>query len=163
VDVIAFWDFDTAFDIATSLAVIAAPISIIGPLQMSSGRKLKAISAFAFQIPLCGFAAIRLTYLHRALRSQDQTWNSVDWQIWTQINLHFSIVAANMPCLNVFLEGAFPRLQRWRSAFSANRSMFRVPISPLPTEHRRFVHQPDRAAVLSSHPGQQGQEQRRET
>jgi hypothetical protein len=103
----AFWDFDTAFDIATSIAIIAAPITIVSPLQMSTGRKLKAISAFIFQLPLCVFAAIRLVYLHRALGSRDQTWHSVDWQIWTQINLHFSIVAANIPCLNTFLEGAF--------------------------------------------------------
>lgn len=106
VDLVAFWDFDTAFDMATSIAIIAAPITIVSPLQMSAGRKMKAISAFVFQIPLCVFAAIRLMYLHRAMGSQDQTWHSVDWQVWTQINLHFSVVAANMPCLNIFLEGA---------------------------------------------------------
>jgi hypothetical protein len=95
-DLVAFWDFDTAFDIATSLAVMAVPIVIVTPLQMSTGRKLKAILAFIFQLPPCVFAAIRLLY---------HTWDSVDLHIWTQINLHFSIVAANMPSLNIFLDG----------------------------------------------------------
>jgi hypothetical protein len=104
-DLVAFWDFDTAFDIATSLAVMAVPIVIVTPLQMSTGRKLKAILAFIFQLPPCVFAAIRLLYLHRAFGSRDHTWDSVDLHIWTQINLHFSIVAANMPSLNIFLDG----------------------------------------------------------
>jgi hypothetical protein len=118
---------------------------------MSSGRKIKAISAFAFQIPLCVFAAIRLMCLHRALRSQDQTWHSVDWQIWTQINLQFSIVAANMPCLNIFLEGAFT-MGSWAVWCSiANVFMSRVPICSLPTKHWRFLPWPDRAWFLSCH------------
>jgi hypothetical protein len=149
IDLFAFWDFDTAFDITTSIAIIAAPITIVSPLQMSSGRKLKAISAFIFQIPLCVFAAVRLMYLHRALGSQDQTWHSVDWQIWTQINLHFSIVAANMPCLNIFLEGTF-RLAPWQNRSStANGFTTRFPIRSLPTKHWRVSPWPNRAGFLS--------------
>lgn len=105
-NVVTFWDFDTAFDIATSFVIVAMPVMIVSPLKMNNGRKLQAITAFLFQVPTCVFAAIRLMYLHKALGAEDQTWLSVNWQIWTQINMHFSIVAVNMPCLNTFLEGA---------------------------------------------------------
>ena len=148
INLVAFWNFDTAFDITTSIAIVAAPITIVSPLQMSNGRKLKAISAFVFQIPLCVFAAVRLMYLHRALRSQDQTWHSVDWQIWTQINLHFSVVAANMPCLNIFLEGAFKR-DRWRFDVLLLMCLSRVSICSLPTKHRKFLPWTDRTWFLS--------------
>lgn len=106
IDLPSFWDFDTAFDILTSALILALPVVIVWPLQMGPGRKLQAIAAFIFQLPPCVFALIRLVYLHRALDAKDDyTWHAVNWQIWTQINLHFSIVAANMPCLKIFLEG----------------------------------------------------------
>lgn len=101
----ALWDFDAAFDILTSLVILGLPVIIIQPLQMRTSRKLQAVAAFAFQLPPCAFAIVRLVYLHRALDSNDQTWHAVDWQVWTQINMHFSVVAANMPCLKIFLEG----------------------------------------------------------
>ena len=105
-DLVAFWDFDAAFNIATSIVIVAMPVMIVSPLQMKTGRKFQAITAFLFQAPICTFAGIRLMYLHNALGADDQTWASVDLQIWTQVNMHFSIIAANMPCLNIFLEGA---------------------------------------------------------
>jgi hypothetical protein len=147
-DLVAFWDFDTAFDIATSVAIMAMPIVIVSPLQMSTGRKLKAILAFIFQVPPCVFAAIRLLYLHRAFGSRDHTWASVDWQIWTQINLHFSIVAANMPSLNIFLEGT-PMVMLTFSAPTLMWSFSRFPIRPLPTKYRKLCAQPDRVTLLS--------------
>lgn len=104
-DLVAFWDFDAAFNIATSIVIIAMPVMIVSPLQMNTGRKFQAITAFLFQVPVCAFAGIRLMYLHEALGAEDHTWASADMQIWTQIHMHFSIVAANMPCLNIFLEG----------------------------------------------------------
>ena len=73
---------------------------------MRTGRKVQAIFAFAFQLPPCAFAIIRLVYLHRSLGAQDHTWENVDTHIWTQINVHFNVIAANIPCLRMFLEGA---------------------------------------------------------
>lgn len=105
-NLIAYWDFDTAFDVLTSCVIVAMPVMIVSPLQMNTGRKFQAITAFLFQVPTCAFAMIRLIHLHKALEEEDHTWTSVRWQIWTQINMHFSIVAANMPCLNIFLEGS---------------------------------------------------------
>lgn len=92
---------------AISLIIMALPVVIIYPLQMTLGRKAQAIGAFLFQLPLCGFAVVRLLHLRRAYRSDDLTWESVEWQIWTQVALHFTVVAKNMPCLKVFLEGMF--------------------------------------------------------
>ena len=87
---------------------MALPVIIVSPLQMKMHRKLQAIAAFAFQLPPCVFAVVRLVYLRRAIGTDDSTWLGVDWQIWTQINMHFSIVSANMPCLKIFMEGMGP-------------------------------------------------------
>lgn len=105
VDVVAFWTFDTAFSMAISLIIMALPVIIVYPLQMTLGRKAQAIGAFLLQLPLCGFAVVRLLYLRRVYRSDDLIWESVEWQIWTQIALHFTVMAKNMPCLKMFLEG----------------------------------------------------------
>ena len=78
---------------------------IVFPLNMEVSRKIQAIAAFAFQLPPIAFAIVRLIYIHRALAAEDQTWAAVEWQIWAQVNMHFNIVAANMPCLRIFLEG----------------------------------------------------------
>ena len=102
---LAFWDFDAVFDIISSLVILALPIVIVYPLQMRVDRKIQTISAFGFQIPTCVFAIVRLIYLHRALNAEDHTWEAVQWQIWTAVNLHFNVVAANVPCLKVFIEG----------------------------------------------------------
>lgn len=72
---------------------------------MRMSRKIQAIAAFAFQLPPCIFAVVRVVYLRRALTAEDSTWLAVDWHIWTQINLHFCVIAASMPCLKVFLDG----------------------------------------------------------
>ena len=80
---------------------------IIQPLQMPRARKLQAVSAFLLQIPTCAFAIVRLVYLHRAYNSMDHTWVAVDWQVWTAVNMHFNVIAANVPCLKIFFDGKF--------------------------------------------------------
>lgn len=42
----AFWDFDAAFDIAAALMILVLPCMIIWPLQMSTSRKIGALSPF---------------------------------------------------------------------------------------------------------------------
>lgn len=89
----------------SSLVILVLPIVIVHPLLMPVGRKFQAVSAFTFQLPACAFAVVRLVYLHQAYRAEDYTWAAVEWQKWTAINMHFNVVAANIPCLKVFLVG----------------------------------------------------------
>ena len=102
---LAFWTFDAVFDIVSRLVILVLPIVIVQPLLMPAGRKLQAVSAFTSQLPACAFAVIRLLYLHQAHKADDYTWAAVEWQKWTAINMHFNVVAANIPCLKVFLVG----------------------------------------------------------
>lgn len=69
--------------------------------------KAQIIFPFALEIPLCVFAIVRLIYLRRAVAAEDHTWHSVHWQVWTQISMHLGVVAANIPCLKMFLKGQY--------------------------------------------------------
>lgn len=81
------------------------PILIIWPLKMRTGRKIAAASPFYFQIPACAFVLVRVVYVHSLYTTADQTWAATSYQIWTSVNVHFSVIIANLPCIKVFLDG----------------------------------------------------------
>lgn len=88
------------------VVVFVLPIAIVLPLQMKVDLKTQVVFPFALEIPLCAFAIVRLVYLHKALDAQDQTWQAVNWQVWTAISMFLGTVAANIPSLKIFLKGA---------------------------------------------------------
>jgi len=100
---LSFWIFDAIFDVVSNSAILALPIVLVTPLQMPVGRKFQAIAAFAFQIPACIFAIVRVIHLHKALSAQDHTWAAVDWQIWTSVSVNFNVIAASIPCLKMLV------------------------------------------------------------
>lgn len=72
---------------------------------MDPSLKAHVIFPFALELPLCAFAIVRLINVHKAYSTDDPTWADVDAQIWTQISMHLGVVAANIPCLKIFLKG----------------------------------------------------------
>lgn len=55
-------------------------------------------------IPL---SILRLVSLSHTLRSPDYTLRLADSEIWTQIELHYNVVAATIPCLRPFLRAFY--------------------------------------------------------
>ncbi|KAK2748148.1 hypothetical protein FQN57_001273 [Myotisia sp. PD_48] len=97
------WQFITALDIITEFAIFFIAIFILAELQMPVSRKLIVLSTFGSRLPLVAFALIRLQSLKGALASSNPSFDYINTAIWTQVGLHYSIVACTSFCLKPFM------------------------------------------------------------
>ncbi|KAM5471699.1 hypothetical protein MferCBS49748_001870 [Microsporum ferrugineum] len=96
------WQVITAFDVMTELLIFGMLVYLIWGLQMVMSRKVIIVSAFACRLPVVGFSIFRLTTIHGVVDLRDPTLSMVPYVIWTEILLHYSIMAATIPCLKPF-------------------------------------------------------------
>lgn len=84
--------------------LLGCAIAVVWNLQMSRKNKINIVSGFAMRFTTVIFIAVRLTYLRRASSGQDNfTLAYVLPEFLTQLEMHFSLVCATVPCLRIFL------------------------------------------------------------
>jgi hypothetical protein len=66
-------------------------------------NKLAVTLAFACRLPIIPTAIIRVANLYKTLGSTDYTWDLVLPVVLEQVEMHFSLIAATIPCLRPFL------------------------------------------------------------
>lgn len=102
---IALGVFGALIDFAASVL----PLYLIWGVQMDRSSKRVIIIAFALRLPTILLTGLRLDSLSR-LDGMDFAFNYVMPEVFTQIEMHFNLVAATIPCLRIFLKA-------WNSHF----------------------------------------------
>ncbi|GBF59566.1 hypothetical protein TMEN_581 [Trichophyton mentagrophytes] len=96
------WQLITTFDVLSELIMFGMLVYLIWGLQMAMSRKVVIVGAFACRLPVVGFSIFRLTTIHGVVDLRNPTISMVPYVIWTEILLHYSIMAATIPCLKPF-------------------------------------------------------------
>ncbi|KAE8157297.1 hypothetical protein BDV40DRAFT_52185 [Aspergillus tamarii] len=99
----ARWQFITAIDITTEVALFIFSIVLIYGLQMAIKPKLVIMMAFASRIPLVAFEAVRLSEFQSFTSSRNPTFDAINHYTWTQVALNYSLIACTAFCLRPFM------------------------------------------------------------
>lgn len=91
--------FGAIIDLAASLF----PMYLIHDVQMSRSSKRVIIVAFALRLPTIVLTGLRLDALSN-MDGTDFCFNYVMPEVFTQVEMHFNLVAATIPCLRIFLK-----------------------------------------------------------
>ncbi|KAI1935901.1 hypothetical protein LOZ53_004449 [Ophidiomyces ophidiicola] len=97
------WQLISAFDIMIEGCLFCLAVYLVFGLQMSMARKLVVLSTFGSRIPLVIFVGFRLHVFNKGYRAPDRSLDMVDTAVWTQIALHFSVIACTSYCLKPFM------------------------------------------------------------
>ncbi|KAE8403185.1 hypothetical protein BDV37DRAFT_250853 [Aspergillus pseudonomiae] len=99
----ARWQFITAIDIFTEMALFIFSAVLIYGLQMAIKPKLVVMVAFASRIPLVAFEAVRLSEFHSFTTTHNPTFDAIKHFTWTQVALNYSLIACTAFCLRPFM------------------------------------------------------------
>ncbi|OGM40511.1 hypothetical protein ABOM_010617 [Aspergillus bombycis] len=99
----ARWQFITAIDIFTEIALFIFAVVLIYGLQMAIKPKLVIMVAFASRIPLVAFEAVRLSEFHSFTTTHNPTFDAIEHYTWTQVALNYSLIACTAFCLRPFM------------------------------------------------------------
>ncbi|KAL3475628.1 hypothetical protein BJX99DRAFT_259234 [Aspergillus californicus] len=111
-DLLKRWQFIVAIDIATELILFSLAVWLLAGLFMPLKRKLTVAFAFLFRLPLTkgvetnrmiAFAILHIYHLQKNFGSQDPTLDAVQGMIWSQVELHYALVACSVFCLRPFM------------------------------------------------------------
>ncbi|KAF2119131.1 hypothetical protein BDV96DRAFT_643282 [Lophiotrema nucula] len=105
-DMFARWQAVAAFDVATELVIFMVPVSFLFGLQMKIKQKGKVVLAFATRLPLIALILLRLYALRTQLDSANPTLAGALAAVWTQVGLHYALIATTLPCGTPFLNRA---------------------------------------------------------
>ena len=86
------------------MALLFLPIYLVWDLQMSYWLKAMVLSAFAFRLPIIPLTIARIENLNRAGNSTDYTFDVVLAVVFAQVEMHYSLIAATIPCARPFLK-----------------------------------------------------------
>lgn len=95
---IAFGCMGIVIDVLTMIA----PLYLIWDVQMSRRTKTTVVAAFASRAPTIAFTVLRLVSLS-SLDGDNFTWTYVIPEVYTQLEMHYNLIAATIPCLRIFL------------------------------------------------------------
>jgi hypothetical protein len=98
------WDAIESTGILLEMALLFLPIYLVWDLQMSNWLKAMVLSAFAFRIPIIPLAIARIQNLNMAGNSTDYTFDVVLAVVFSQVEMHYSLIAATIPCARPFLK-----------------------------------------------------------
>lgn len=116
------WIVLVTANVILELALVLLPIHLIWDLQMPLLAKVIVGIAFSFRAPyassvvaykdrlrltrysIIAVAILRLIYLKHALSSTDYAFKIVPAEVLTQIEMHYSLIAATIPCMRPFLK-----------------------------------------------------------
>ncbi|KAJ5538223.1 hypothetical protein N7494_007702 [Penicillium frequentans] len=104
IDTFGFWTAISSIDVLTEFIICLLPIFVIKPVQVSFGKKVPVVVAFASRSTLIIATIVRLVFLHSAPDSTDMTYSAFETRITTQCVLCVSLITACIPCLKPFLD-----------------------------------------------------------
>ncbi|KAI9038419.1 uncharacterized protein KD926_010837 [Aspergillus affinis] len=97
------WKGITTVDVITEAVLVALSVYLVWGIRMQFKQKVAVIFAFGTRATLIIISIVRQTYLNRAYSGTDVSLGLSDALIATEVLLHFSIMAATMPCLKPFV------------------------------------------------------------
>ena len=103
------WAAVEAMGMALDIALIVFPAVLVRGLKMGRSTKIAVFLGFALRFPAIIFAAIRVAAI-ATMDYEDFTFSYIRPEIWGQIEMHYNVVAATIPCLRMFLKG-------WNTSF----------------------------------------------
>lgn len=98
------WIAMESLGVVTDVCLVGWAIYIVAGLQMQISAKTRVVSGFASRLPVLAATILRLTYLNKTKGSDDETFDIVLPEILAQLQMHFLLVAATLPSLQVFLK-----------------------------------------------------------
>lgn len=102
------YDRNLAISILSSileLFIFCLAIRLVWTLHMTQKSKLKIVSGFATRLPLIATSALRLWSLHSNIHDSPLTLSYTLPEIFTQLDMHYNLISATLPCLRIFLKG----------------------------------------------------------
>ncbi|KAK0877149.1 hypothetical protein LTR87_008978 [Friedmanniomyces endolithicus] len=98
----ARWQVLTAVDIITELVIFALSIYLVIGLQMPAKRKTVIVVAFGLRLFVIVPAVFRLHYVSKYINSANPTLALSNVAIWTEVQMHTSIMACVSYCFKSF-------------------------------------------------------------
>ncbi|KAL1585241.1 hypothetical protein WHR41_05809 [Cladosporium halotolerans] len=93
------WAVISALDVVTELAIVALACRLVWNLQMPRGRKITVVEAFACRLALIIPIAFQFANYDAAGLTTDPTFREALFVVWTQVEMHFSLISATIPVL----------------------------------------------------------------
>ncbi|OQO04045.1 hypothetical protein B0A48_10688 [Cryoendolithus antarcticus] len=101
---ITAWTGIGAVSCLVEFAFMAFPVFLVYGLQMPLASKLTVVTGFAFRLPVIVFTILRFDAFRNTLGNvADITWTYVLLAIYTELEMHASLMAATIPCMHIFL------------------------------------------------------------
>ncbi|KAK6423278.1 hypothetical protein LTR95_016546 [Oleoguttula sp. CCFEE 5521] len=98
------WTGIGAVSCLTEFAFMAFPVFLVYGLQMPLASKLTVVTGFAFRLPIIVFTILRFDAFRDTLGNvADISWTYVLLAIYTELEMHASLMAATIPCMHIFL------------------------------------------------------------
>lgn len=86
--------------------LLCLPIWLVWPLQMPRAKKFVVTIAFSLRLVIVPLVLGRVIQLNRSSHSRDWTFDAVRVIIFTQLEMHISLISATLPCTRPFLNAA---------------------------------------------------------
>ncbi|KAK5164588.1 uncharacterized protein LTR77_009794 [Saxophila tyrrhenica] len=102
-DLTTRWQAISALDIATESLLSALSLYLVWDLQMSFSRKSLVVFAFSLRLAIIAPIVCHLHYLTVATRSDDVSLKATSFVLCKQVELAYSVIAANIPVLRPFI------------------------------------------------------------
>jgi len=101
---LARWIACTTIGNLIDIATMLFPIYLVWNLQMARESKRKIIIGFLMRAPVVALSIARVVAISH-IKYDDYIFSYTVVEIWTQLELHYSVAPATMPCLHVSLKG----------------------------------------------------------
>ncbi|QDS73033.1 hypothetical protein FKW77_009316 [Venturia effusa] len=100
------WTSIAAVGLGLELILLCLPIWLVWPLQMPTSKKFIVTIAFSLRLVIVPLALVRIVELNWIMDSRDWTFDVVRFMVFTQFEMHFSLISATLPCTRPFLKAA---------------------------------------------------------
>ncbi|KAF2724293.1 hypothetical protein K431DRAFT_282143 [Polychaeton citri CBS 116435] len=88
------------------LSIVIFPVYLVWDLQMRTSKKAWVVIGFVTRLPLVPIAILRLISLSRDVSSTDFNFAYSTTEIYTQVEMCYSIISITVPCLHIFMQAA---------------------------------------------------------
>lgn len=106
---LSVWFTNSAFNIATDLAIFLLPMPALRKLQLPNRQRLGLMAVFALGGFVCVVSVVRLRSLYDIATSDDKTYENGPAAYWSAIEVNVGIICACTPSLKAFAARFFPR------------------------------------------------------
>ncbi|KAF7511001.1 hypothetical protein GJ744_005547 [Endocarpon pusillum] len=135
------WQVFAGLDVVTELVMIILAIYLVWDAKLSRKNKAVVIIAFGLRAPILVGIAFRLQNFDYAGLTVNPTLLEAEFIVWSQAELHFSIVAATVPTLRRFVSGLATNYGALDVEKDPNESSYQL---------RSYGHSPSSGSTLKS-------------